>query len=159
MTISFDTNYDPSERWNDGLYDLLGMVDVFLPNEAELSAIYGAIKGAMYGAISGLANLPDALDWLAARVPLAAVKLGPRGAAALRGGERWQVDALPVSVVDTVGAGDSFDAGFIRGYLDGWHPLDCLKLANACGALSTRSAGGTAAQPTMEEIRKLGIGD
>jgi sugar/nucleoside kinase (ribokinase family) len=56
-----------------------------------------------------------------------------------------------VRVVDAVGAGDSFDAGFVCGALAGWDLERCLKLAVACGALSTRAAGGTAAQPTLDE--------
>lgn len=58
---------------------------------------------------------------------------------------------LDVAVVDTVGAGDSFDAGFIYGHLAGWDIEHALRLACACGSLSTRAAGGTAAQPTLEE--------
>jgi sugar/nucleoside kinase (ribokinase family) len=56
-----------------------------------------------------------------------------------------------VAVVDTMGAGDTFDAGFIAGHLDGWAPERCLALANVCGGLSTRAAGGVSAQPTMAE--------
>jgi sugar/nucleoside kinase (ribokinase family) len=53
--------------------------------------------------------------------------------------------------VDTTGAGDSFDAGFLAGRLQGWPIKRCLQLAVACGSLSTRAAGGIAAQPTMDE--------
>lgn len=59
--------------------------------------------------------------------------------------------ALPVVVADTVGAGDSFDAGFLYGYLNGWSLERSLRLACACGSLSTRLPGGTDGQPTLAE--------
>ena len=63
--------------------------------------------------------------------------------------------AFPVEVLDAVGAGDSFDAGFLYGYLQKWSLSDSLRLANACGALSTRAAGGTTAQPTLAEAQEF----
>jgi sugar/nucleoside kinase (ribokinase family) len=60
-----------------------------------------------------------------------------------------------VPVVDTTGAGDSFDAGFVYGFLHGWPLVETLGLACACGALSTRAPGGTEAQPTLGEAREL----
>ena len=62
-----------------------------------------------------------------------------------------RAEALPVSVIDTTGAGDSFDAGFIYGYLAGWDLARTLRLGCVCGSLSTRAAGGTTAQPTLAE--------
>jgi sugar/nucleoside kinase (ribokinase family) len=70
----------------------------------------------------------------------------------VRGDVATRVPGIPVTVVDTTGAGDTFDAGFIAGYLDGWPPERCLALANVCGGLSTRAAGGVAAQPSMPEV-------
>ena len=89
---------------------------------------------------------------LAAEGPLVVVKLGGHGALAVRADELIHV-AAPAGVmpVDTIGAGDSFDAGVLTGLLNGWPPERMLELGCACGALSTRGAGGTAAQPTLEE--------
>src|SRR6266487_1491145 len=143
LTVSLDTNYDPAERWDGGLGDALRYVDVFLPNEAELLAI------------TAMAGLDAALDRLAQHIPLIAVKLGAQGGAARRGAEAAHTAALPVEVVDTTGAGDSFDAGFIYSYLCGWELPRALRLACACGSLSTRAAGGTAAQPTLAEASAL----
>jgi sugar/nucleoside kinase (ribokinase family) len=79
------------------------------------------------------------------------IKTGADGAIGTAGGITLKSEAIEASVVDTTGAGDSFDAGFLAGYLGGESLERSLALGNACGALSTRSAGGTEAQPTMEE--------
>lgn len=141
LTTSLDTNYDPTERWDGGLRQVLPLVDVFLPNEAELCAIGGSPD-------------PDAaLAALAQQVPIVAAKLGSQGGVARRGSTIAHAPALPVAVVDTTGAGDTFDAGFIYGFLHGWELAATLRLACACGSLSTRAAGGTAAQPTLAEAQ------
>lgn len=141
LTTSLDTNYDPTERWDGGLRRVLPLVDVFLPNEAELCAIGGSSD-------------PDAaLATLARQVPIVAAKLGSHGGVARRGNTIAHAPALPITVVDTTGAGDSFDAGFVYGFLHGWELEATLRLACACGSLSTRAAGGTAAQPTLAEAQ------
>src|SRR6266545_318509 len=143
LTISLDTNYDPAERWDGGLLEALRLVDVFLPNQAELLAIAGSQQ------------LDAALDRIADRVAVVGVKLGAQGGVARRGTEQVRAPAAPVAVVDTTGAGDTFDAGFVYGFLQGW-PLDrTLRLACACGSLSTRAAGGTDAQPTLAEASEV----
>ncbi|MDP9316556.1 MAG: carbohydrate kinase family protein [Chloroflexota bacterium] len=141
-TTSLDTNWDPSERWV-GLDALLAATEIFLPNETEACRI------------TGTADTSEALELLATRVPIVAIKRGAAGAVAARGIER--VEAIPprVNVVDAVGAGDSFDAGFVCGLLKGWTLERALKLAVACGALSTRAAGGTQGQATLDEAMAL----
>ncbi len=138
MSVSLDTNYDPAGRW-EGVEGLLPLVDLFLPNEAELLGITRA------------ACLEDALRQLAACVNHVGVKLGDHGAVLRAGSQVFQIKPLAVKVVDTVGAGDSFDAGFVFGFLAGWDVERTLRLANVCGGLSTRQPGGTAAQPVLEE--------
>lgn len=138
VTTSLDTNWDPQKEWA-GFDKLLQLVDVFLPNENEALAI------------SQAEDLSGSLDWLAARSPLVVVKLGARGAVARTKERSAFAPALPVQVVDTVGAGDSFDAGFLYGYLNGWPLERSLRLACVCGSLSTRAAGGTGGQPTLDE--------
>jgi sugar/nucleoside kinase (ribokinase family) len=142
-TTSLDTGWDPAERWNGYLHAALEHADVFLPNEEEAPRIAAA------------ATPEDALEVLARRVPVVAVKLGARGAIAAAGGERAECGRFQVEVVDTTGAGDSFDAGFIYGYLAGWPLVRCLRLGCACGALSTRAAGGTGSQATLAEAEGL----
>jgi sugar/nucleoside kinase (ribokinase family) len=138
LTTSLDTNWDPNETWR-GLDELLGGVDVFLPNENEALAI------------SGAANAEAALEILNQKSRVVAIKCGRSGAIAGRGGETARVKALMVQVVDTVGAGDNFDAGFLYGWLNDWTLVRALALGSACGSLSTRAAGGTSAQPSLEE--------
>jgi sugar/nucleoside kinase (ribokinase family) len=139
VSTSLDTNWDPSGAWKDGLDELLPLVDLFLPNETE------ALR------IAGCDNLDEALEWLSERISTVAVKLGERGGIAWEGGQRVRAPALPVQVVDTTGAGDSFDAGFLYGYLNGWPLARSLHLACACGSLSTLAPGGTEGQPTLSE--------
>jgi sugar/nucleoside kinase (ribokinase family) len=77
--------------------------------------------------------------------------MGSRGAMGADDGLRARVPSIPIDVVDTVGAGDSFDAGFIYAYLNHWNLERSLRLACACGAQSAQRAGGTAGQPTLQE--------
>jgi sugar/nucleoside kinase (ribokinase family) len=118
---------------------LLRSVDVFLPNVVEAQAL------------SGATTVEAALDDLGRICSTVAIKLGEKGAIAVRAGRPARVPAPAVAVVDTVGAGDSFDAGFLYGWLKGWSLEETLGLGAACGSLSTRAAGGTAAQPSLDE--------
>ena len=138
LTTSLDPNWDPSGEWR-GFDELLPYVNVFLPNENEALALTGA------------ANEEQALARLAQKCPWVAIKLGPRGAIAGQGTLTASSPALKVHVVDTTGAGDSFDGGFLYGFLHGWSLERALKLGAACGSLSTRKAGGTTVQATLEE--------
>ncbi len=138
-TTSVDPNWDPAERWDGGLLALLPLVDVFLPNSAEARLI------------AGVDDIDVAALTLAESASVVAVKFGAGGGLAVSEGEVVRVAALPFEVVDTTGAGDTFDAGFLAGHLAGWPVERSLALATVCGSLSTRAAGGTGAQPTMEE--------
>jgi sugar/nucleoside kinase (ribokinase family) len=144
-TTSVDPNWDPSGGWDGGLRALLGEVDVLVPNEVEACRI------------AAVADVEAAAGALAAAGPLVAVKRGADGALAVPAGGGAVVRVQPprglVETVDAVGAGDTFDAGLLAGLLAGEPLEDALALACACGALSLRAAGGTSAQPTLEEAR------
>lgn len=142
VTTSLDTNYDPSEKWI-GFDELLSVTNVFLPNEKEAVSL------------TGESNVDLAADRLGSRVEALGIKLGAEGALGVRNGARVRVASIPVNVVDTVGAGDSFDAGFLYGYLNSWSLEKTLRLACVCGALSTQQAGGTNGQPTLEQALKF----
>jgi sugar/nucleoside kinase (ribokinase family) len=138
LSTSLDTNYDPSERWQ-GLAALLPHVDIFLPNEAEALAIAHASEA------------QTAAKRLAEEAGLVVVKLGARGALACTDDEITRAESIAVSVTDSIGAGDAFDAGFLFGFLNRWVLGRSLRLACACGALSMREAGGTEGQPALDE--------
>jgi sugar/nucleoside kinase (ribokinase family) len=131
LTLSLDTNDDPEESWGNGFDELLGIVDIFLPNEDEACRI------------TGKPDAERAIEVLAKRVPLAAVKCGERGALVRAGTRRWQLPAASVTPVDTIGAGDSFNAGFLAAYLRGEAPDACAAFGNRTAALSTLRPGGT----------------
>jgi sugar/nucleoside kinase (ribokinase family) len=130
LTISLDTNDDPDDRWEGGLDEALRHVDIFMPNERE------AQKAA------GVNDLEGAVRKLSAIVPLVVVKMGSEGALAQRGSERFVSPARRVDFVDAVGAGDSFDAGFLHEYLRGGDLPECLGAGNLAGAFSTTRTGG-----------------
>jgi sugar/nucleoside kinase (ribokinase family) len=140
-TTSLDPNWDPRGEWNGGLLRLLGDVDWFLPNSTEARQI------------TGVDDIDIATTALAENGCTVAVKLGAGGGLAARAGEVTQVPAYQVTVEDTTGAGDSFDAGVIAAALSGEPLRRTLEIAVVCGSLSTRARGGVEAQPTMEDVR------
>jgi sugar/nucleoside kinase (ribokinase family) len=83
------------------------------------------------------------------------LKLGGKGAALLWQRKEFLCDPYPVTTVDTTGAGDCFNAGFIYSWLRGDRPERCLEVANLCGALSTRALGGISAFPSATELEEL----
>jgi sugar/nucleoside kinase (ribokinase family) len=142
-TTSIDPNWDPAGGWDGGLLELLHKVDVFLPNAMEATRS------------THTSDLESAVRSLAARAGLVVVKNGDRGAIAGEGDDLYRVDGLLTQAVDTTGAGDSFDAGFLAMWLRGEPVERALAVANACGCLSTRAMGGVDAQPTMDEALAL----
>jgi sugar/nucleoside kinase (ribokinase family) len=133
LTISLDTNDDPDDKWGGILDEILEFVDVLLPSEGELIRM------------AGTATLDDALKIMGRRVPLIVVKCGARGALVQERGERYEVPGIPVVPVDTIGAGDSFNAGFLSKYVRGASATEAARMGNITGALSTQASGGTEA--------------
>jgi sugar/nucleoside kinase (ribokinase family) len=138
-STSIDANWDPEEEWDGGLLDALTETDILFANGEETRRI------------ARNDDVNTAARMLAETGPIVVVKLGQDGAIAVARDEIARAAALEVDVVDTVGAGDSFDAGFLAGFLDPRSLDQSLAFACACGSLSTRAAGGTAAQPTLPE--------
>ena len=133
LTTSLDTNDDPDDRWDSVLEEILPHVDILLPNERE------AMK------ISRADDVETALSRLAQKVETVVVKMGASGAVAIRDGCRLSAPAVPVTVIDPIGAGDSFDAGFLHQFLRGSDLATCLAYGNMCGGFSTTDCGGTEA--------------
>jgi sugar/nucleoside kinase (ribokinase family) len=133
LTISLDTNDDPEDIWEEGLQEILGLVDVFLPNAREAQRI------------TKTDDLATAVQQLAEMVPLVVVKMGAKGAMARQGSKSFTSPPAKVDCIDPVGAGDSFDAGFLHQYVRGLDISSCLAFGNITGALSTTKPGGTEA--------------
>jgi sugar/nucleoside kinase (ribokinase family) len=141
LTTSLDPGHDPEGEWLRGLPATLSETDLFFPNEVELRGT------------SGKEGIEDALESFG---PVRVVaKLGVKGGATLDRGALLAVPAPEVEALDTTGAGDSFDAGFLHAWLRRLPLETCLRYGAAAGALSTRALGGTAAQPTLAELESL----
>ena len=144
LTTSLDTNWDPNEVWDYGLAKGLRHVDLLLPNEQE--ALH----------LSGQATYEAAVDWLRGRVPLLVVKRDVQGAEAWQGGRHVARAVEPApDGGDGIGAGDSFDAGFLAGWLDGLPLETCLAAGCQCGRGAASAIGGTRGQPLRHEIPSL----
>src|SRR5579862_8182483 len=143
LTTSLDTNDDPEDRWADDLRDVFRYVDVFLPNEREARKI------------ARTENTDEAIAILSGMVPTLVVKLGTKGAMARQGNKEFRSSAIPVTVVDPVGAEDSFDAGFLHQYIHGSDVAVFLEWGNLAGALSTTRPGGTEAFRDAEYRNKF----
>ncbi len=143
LTTSLDPGYDPSETWGLDLQEALEEIDLFFPNEVEASAL------------TGRENPVEALEALQNGRTLTVVKLGAKGSMAMRASEVIQFPAFSVDLVDTTGAGDSFNAGFLHAWLLASPLRECLRIGAACGALSTQGPGGTSAQPDLAALRRF----
>lgn len=133
LSTSLDTNDDPEDRWPPDVQLLLKYVDILLPNERE------ACK------LAQVEDAARAADILSQKVPMLVIKRGAQGAIARVGKEKYSAYPPIVDATDVVGAGDSFDAGFVHQFIGGAKIEECLKFANIAGALSVTRAGGTEA--------------
>lgn len=143
LTTSLDPGFDPTQTWGDDLFEVLKHVDIFLPNEQELLAI------------TGRSHLHDALLSVQNGRTRTVAKRGRQGCTSSHEGQWFNVPAYPVDAVDTTGAGDSFDAGFLHAWLRKMPWIDCMRWGSACGSLSTRGVGGTTAQASASEALAL----
>ena len=133
LSTSLDTNDDPEDRWGTDLLQVLKHVDVFLPNEREAKKI------------AETADLSQALKKLADLASVVAVKRGSDPAVCRSGDSEWEVAPPRVLEVDDIGAGDTFDAGFIHLWLRKASLEDCLDFASIAAAYSVTREGGTEA--------------
>ena len=133
LTTSLDTNDDPEDRWPSEIQLLLKYTDILLPNERE------ACK------LARVDDLDRAAEILSQKVPVLVIKRGSQGALARVSKDKFVNFPPVVDVADHVGAGDSFDAGFLHQYIRGAKIEDCLKCANIVGSLSVTRPGGTEA--------------
>ncbi|MGD9498397.1 MAG: carbohydrate kinase family protein [Armatimonadota bacterium] len=143
LSISVDTGYDPTERWDSGLLELLRQIDIFPPNEVEAQAI------------TGTTGADAALAALCGMVQVAVVKIGAQGALACLGEHTVHVPAFAVDAVDTTCCGDAFNAGFVQGLLAGLPLPEAVTRGNACGALMASVYGNDAEALSPEAVGRL----
>ena len=141
LTTSLDPGFDPAEQWRPDVLEAARECDLFFPNEVELAAITGRpdVEAALHSLQNGRMRT--------------VAKLGAAGSVTLDGSQALRAAAMPVAVVDTTGAGDSYNAGFLHGWLRGWPLAECMRFGAACGALCTLALGGTTNQPTEAQAR------
>ncbi|WP_417359164.1 carbohydrate kinase family protein [Galbibacter sp.] len=143
LTTSLDLQWDPDNLWDFDYKNCLKFVDIFMPNEAELMAL------------TKKKNLDQALEVIAPYANTSVIKQGDKGSLAVANGTRISAAAFTNdNPIDTIGAGDSFNSGFIKKYIDGSSLEDCLHYGNLMGALSTTAAGGTAAFSNLDAIKE-----
>ena len=133
LTLSLDTNDDPEDLWGPPLAEILPWIDIFLPNESEICRM------------AGTPSLDGAMRLISEKVPALVVKRGSKGARVQHHGTVQDVSPIAVTPVDTIGAGDSCDAGLLRAFLLGKDLITCAMAGNITGALSTQAPGGTEA--------------
>lgn len=134
MSISLDCAWDETRTAD--VAALIAAVDVFLPNEAEAAQL-------------------QSLGIDAQAAPLTIVKRGARGSSALSGNAQIDVEAPKVTVRDTIGAGDAFNAGFLHRWLAGSELAECLAFGNACGAATVGGSGGTGGGTAIRDMARM----
>lgn len=146
VTTSLDSQWDPTEQWDINLEEILPLVTVFMPNETELKFLTRS------------ANLDEALEKIRPWVNAAVIKCGSKGSILMRKGQpdRKQAALLNKNVVDCIGAGDSFNSGFITRLAAGDDLARCQEYGNMTGAVNTTAAGGTTAFTSREDVEKIG---
>jgi len=143
LTLSLDTNDDPEDRWDGVLEEILPLIDVLLPNDDEIRRM------------TQRETVDEALSCLGETVPVIAVKCGRRGAIVQHGSRRMEISGIAVEPVDAIGAGDSFNAGFLSAWVRGEDPEICARAGNLTGALSTQRSGGTEAFRDRDLLRSF----
>lgn len=143
LTTSFDMQWDPMETWNLDMEDVLPSVDVFLPNEQEMLCL------------TGKNSIDEAIEVIRKFGNILVVKRGNKGSIVYAKNALSNLDPfLNRQVVDAIGAGDSFNAGFIFKFIQGYPISECQKFGNLTGAVSTTSSGGTTAFDNYDEFKK-----
>jgi len=143
LTTSFDPGWDPSDKWEDDILNVLPFVDILFPNRQEAMMI------------SKQGTIEKALGKLSEHVPTVVITKGSEGAICRTHGQTIGCNAFPVNPVDTTGAGDSFNTGFLYQWLNGEDCEKCLIYGSACGAIACTRLGGTTASPTLDELEEF----
>jgi ribokinase len=140
ISVSLDVGWDETGEWYEGIYQLLPYIDILFMNETE--ALHYSRKS----------NINEAILDFSKADSLVVVKLGGKGSIAYDKNTLYEAKPYSVKAVDTTGAGDAFNAGFVYGFLQGKTIMECLTFGNGCGALSVTALGGNIAFPTEEQL-------
>jgi len=141
LTTSFDAQWDPDEKWEMDIESILPYVDVFLPNKQELINL------------TKQATITQAIKSLGHKINTVVVKMGSEGSISWHNGKEIKMPAFKnKNIVDAIGAGDSFNAGFIFKFIKGLSIKECQYFGNLCGAVNTTAPGGTAAFTSYDGI-------
>lgn len=143
ITVSMDCQHRPHTLAEPLVRSIIGGLDLFMPNAVEAQRL------------TQTATLDAAVAVLCELVPHLVIKDGPRGAHAWHAGRHFQAPAIEVDPLDTTGAGDVFNAGFLTAWLQHQPPAECLRWGNIAGGLSLRGYGGYSTAPTLAELRAL----
>lgn len=143
VTTSLDSGWDDTGNWDYGIFEVLKHTDIFFPNEVEAQNI------------TRRGNIMEALEILSCNARVAVIKCGAKGAIAKQAGVIRSREPYDMKPVDTTGAGDSFNAGFIYGFLNGNDLDTCMMYGNACGSISVTRVGGASACASLDEVLEL----
>jgi len=144
LTTSMDPQWDPSEEWRLNLEALLPHIDIFMPNAEEFKCL------------TGREELSQGLEIISDFAKVVVIKDGVNGAHLWKAGKLISRPAfLNNNVIDCIGAGDSFDAGFIGEFLKGESLERCLEVGNVMGAINTVAPGGTTAFKDLDHIKDI----
>lgn len=144
LTISLDVQWDPSEKWDLDIEKVLPLVDVFIPNEIELQKL------------TRQPNLDLAIKCIQNKNKFTVIKCGNKGSILCYDDKKIEKPAfINYKVVDTIGAGDSFNAGYLSKFVKGKTPEECQVFGNLIGAVSTTKSGGTRAFKNLDKVMKI----
>jgi len=141
--IYMDCQAQPNRPSENELAEALSLVDVFSPNLEEARML------------SGEQDMEKALMVLSGLAETVIIKLGADGCICRQNNTTYRAPGISVSVVDTTGAGDNFNCGFLFGQINGFSLADSLRIANICGGLSVEGYGGASTSPTREQVLAL----
>jgi len=145
-TLSMDMQFDPEEKWDFDYKKILPLVDIFMPNIQELTAV------------TGKKTLEEAVAEVRPHINVLVVKMGSKGSTVVtKEGEKFLPAMLNSNVVDAIGAGDSFNSGFITAFVQGKDLEYCQYLGNLTGAINTTAAGGTGAFTSKEAVEDAAL--
>jgi sugar/nucleoside kinase (ribokinase family) len=143
ISVSMDCQDRPITLETPNVRDTISKLNIFMPNAKEAMRLTGG------------ESVTDAAEILCPLVPILVIKDGANGAYVWQDAAAWHEAALDVTPVDTTGAGDVFNAGFLMAYLRGDSLVNCLRWGNVCGGLSTLAHGGTPSAPNRQQVEAL----